>query len=46
MDYIRNFSTTVEQKPEKNLTRKEERKFSLTYINPALKAVPRGDVLA
>lgn len=46
MDYIRNFSKTVEQKPEKNLTRKEERKFSLTYINPVLKAVPRGDVLA
>lgn len=49
MDYIRNFSQTVEQKLEKNLTRKEERKFPLTYINPAFKpahSVTRGDVLA
>lgn len=37
MDYIRNFSKTVEQKPEKNLKRKEERKFCLAYINPPLK---------
>ena len=43
MDYIRNFSKTVEQKLEKNLTRKEERKFPLTYINPALKPALLSD---
>ena len=46
MDYIGNFSKTVEQKPEKNLTRKEERKFCLVYINsplkPALLSAKRG----
>lgn len=43
MDYIRNFSQTVEQKLEKNLTRKEERKFPLTYINPAFKPALLSD---
>lgn len=35
--HVRNFSKTMEQKPEKNLTRKEERKLRFTYINPSLK---------